>query len=226
VAFRENFNAYIMPLTQGGKTVVASKDSKALPVTKVSKDSGEYLQWSGDSKRLYWALGPELFTRELRESFSFMEGAPKKLPEVAEKGLNISFEAQQDVPTGAMALVGGRVITMRGDEVIENGVVVVRNNRIVAVGKLGEVRVPEGTKVVDVRGKTLMPGLVDVHWHGPMGSEGFLPEQSWIHYASLAFGITTLHDPSNNTSEIFAASELAKVGRTVSPRIFTPATIL
>jgi imidazolonepropionase-like amidohydrolase/Tol biopolymer transport system component len=226
VAFRENFNAYIMPLTQGGKTVVASKDSKALPVTKVSRDSGEYLHWSGDSKRLHWALGPELFTRELRESFSFMEGAPKKLPDVPEKGLNISFEAQQDVPPGAMALVGGRVITMRGDEVIENGVVVVRNNRIVAVGKLGEVRVPEGTKVVDVRGKTLMPGLVDVHWHGPMGSEGFLPEQSWIHYASLAFGVTTLHDPSNSTAEIFAASELAKAGRTVSPRIFSTGTIL
>jgi imidazolonepropionase-like amidohydrolase/Tol biopolymer transport system component len=226
VAFRENFNAHVMPLTQGGKTVVASKDSKALPVTKVSKDSGEYLHWSGDSKRLYWALGPELFTRELRESFRFLAGAPEKLPDAPEKGLNISFEAQADAPSGAVALVGGRVITMRGDEVIEQGVVVVRGNRILAVGKLGEVRVPEGTRVVDVRGKTLMPGLVDVHWHGPMGSEGFLPEQSWIHYASLAFGLTTLHDPSNATAEIFAASELAKAGRTVSPRIFSTGTIL
>ncbi|HEX8705827.1 MAG TPA: amidohydrolase family protein, partial [Myxococcaceae bacterium] len=226
VAFRENFNAHLMPLTQGGKTVVASKDSKALPVTKVSRDSGEYLHWSGDSKRLYWALGPELFTRELRESFRFLEGAPAKLPDAPEKGLNISFEAPTEVPSGATALVGGRVITMRGDEVIENGVVVVRNNRIVAVGKLGEVRVPEGTKVVDVRGKTLMPGLVDVHWHGPMGSEGILPEQSWIHYASLAFGVTTLHDPSNSTAEIFAASELGKAGRTVSPRIYSTGTIL
>ncbi len=125
-------------------------------------------------------------------------------------------------PTGAMALVGGRVITMRGDEVIENGVVVVRNNRIVAVGKLGEVRVPEGTKVVDVRGKTLMPGLVDVHWHGPMGSEGILPEQSWVHYASLAFGVTTLHDPSNSTAEIFAASELGEGGAHGRRRASTP----
>jgi imidazolonepropionase-like amidohydrolase/Tol biopolymer transport system component len=226
VAFRENFNAHLMPLTQGGKTVVASKDSKALPVTKVSKDAGEYLHWSGDSKRLYWALGPELFTRELREAFRFMAGAPEKLPEAPERGLNISFEAQTDVPAGAVALVGGRVITMRGDEVLESGVVVVRGNRILAVGRLGEVRVPEGARVVDVRGKTVMPGLVDVHWHGPMGSEGILPEQSWIHYASLAFGLTTLHDPSNATAEIFAASELGKAGRIVSPRIFSTGTIL
>ncbi len=54
---------------------------------------------------------------------------------------------QTDVPAGAVALVGGRVITMRGDEVIEDGVVVVRGNRIVAVGKLGQVKVPEGAKV-------------------------------------------------------------------------------
>jgi len=226
VAFRENFNAHLMPLTQGGKTVVASKDGKALPVTKVSKDAGEYLHWSGDSKRLYWALGPELFTRELRESFRFIQGAPEKLPEPQDKGLNISFEAPTAAPTGVVALVGGRVISMRGDEVLDNGVVVVRGNRILAVGKLGEVRVPEGARVVDVRGKTVMPGLVDVHWHGPMGSEGILPEQSWVHYASLAFGVTTLHDPSNATAEIFAASELGKAGRIVSPRIYSTGTIL
>ena len=226
VAFRENFNAHLMPLTQGGKTVVASKDGKALPVTKVSKDAGEYLHWSGDSKRLYWALGPELFTRELRESFRFVQGAPEKLPEPQDKGLNISFEAPTAAPAGVVALVGGRVISMRGDEVLDNGVVVVRGNRILAVGKLGEVRVPEGARVVDVRGKTVMPGLVDVHWHGPMGSEGILPEQSWVHYASLAFGVTTLHDPSNATAEIFAASELGKAGRIVSPRIYSTGTIL
>lgn len=226
VAFRESFNAYVMPLPRGGKAVVVSKDGKALPLAKVSKDAGEYLHWSGDSKRLHWSLGPELFTRELRESFRFVEGAPEKLPEVSEKGLNIGFDMKTDVPAGAVALVGGRVITMRGEEVLEDGVVVVRGNRIVAVGKLGEVKVPEGAKVIDVRGKTLMPGLVDVHWHGSMGSDGILPEQSWVNYASLGFGVTTLHDPSNATGEIFAASELAKAGRIVGPRIFSTGTIL
>ncbi|MFL5346461.1 MAG: amidohydrolase family protein [Hyalangium sp.] len=226
VAFRETFNAYVMPLPPGGKPAAVSKDSKALPVAKVSKDAGDSMHWSGDSKRLHWSLGPELFTRELREAFRFVEGAPEKLPEAPAKGLNIGFEVKQDVPEGAVALVGGRVITMRGDEVLEDGVVVVRGNRIVAVGKQGEVKVPEGAKVLDVRGKTVMPGLVDVHWHGPMAEDGILPEQSWKNYASLAFGVTTLHDPSNSTAEIFAASELAKAGRIVAPRIFSTGTIL
>ncbi|WP_224240484.1 amidohydrolase family protein [Hyalangium gracile] len=226
VAFRESFNAYLMPLPRGGKAVAVSKDTKVLPVAKVSKDSGEYLHWSGDSKRLHWSLGPELFTRELREAFRFVEGAPEKLPEAPAKGVNIGFEEKLDVPAGTVALVGGRVVTMRGDEVIEDGVVVVRGNRIVAVGKQGQVKVPDGAKVIDTRGKTIMPGLVDVHWHGAMGSDGILPEQSWIHYASLGFGVTTLHDPSNSTGEIFAASELAKAGRIVAPRIFSTGTIL
>ncbi len=226
VAFRESFNAYVMPLPRGGKPAAVSKDTKALPVTKVSKDAGEYLHWSGDSRRLYWSLGPELFTRELREAFRFVEGAPEKLPEAPEKGVNISFDVPADVPGGTVALVGGRILTMRGDEVIEDGVVVARGNRIVTVGRLGQVKVPEGAKVIDVRGKTVMPGLVDVHWHGPMGSDGIIPEQSWVNYASLAYGLTTLHDPSNATGEIFAASELAKAGRIVAPRIFSTGTIL
>jgi Tol biopolymer transport system component len=226
VAFRESFNAYVIPLPKGGKPAAVSKDSKALPLAKVSKDAGEYMHWSGDSRRLYWSLGPELFTRELREAFRFVEGAPEKLPEAPERGVNIGFEVSQGVPGGAVALVGGRVLTLRGEEVIEEGVVVVRGNRIVTVGKLGQVKVPEGAKVIDVRGKTVMPGLVDVHWHGAMGADGILPEQSWVNYASLAFGVTTLHDPSNATAEIFAASELAKAGRTVAPRIFSTGTIL
>ena len=44
-------------------------------------DAGEYLHWSGDSRRLHWALGPELFTRALPETFAFVPGAPEKLPD-------------------------------------------------------------------------------------------------------------------------------------------------
>lgn len=61
-------------------------------------------------------------------------------------------------------------------------------------------------------GKTVIPGLIDVRWHGSMGSEGILPQRSWINAASLAFGVTTPHDPSNDTPMVFAASELARAG--------------
>jgi imidazolonepropionase-like amidohydrolase len=72
----------------------------------------------------------------------------------------------------------------------------------------------------------VIPGLVDVHWHGDMGSAEIIPEQSWVNYASLAYGVTTLHDPSNDTSEIFAAAELQRTGTAIAPRIFSTGLIL
>src|SRR5689334_5705699 len=115
---------------------------------------------------------------------------------------------------------------MRGDEVLEKGTIVVEGNRIVRIGPSSETGVEPGTPVFDGEGKTIMPGIVDVHWHGSMGSDELTPQQSWPNYATLAFGVTTLHDPSNTTTEIFSMSELAKAGTIVAPRIFSTGTIL
>jgi len=86
--------------------------------------------------------------------------------------------------------------------------------------------VPAGAFVLDVSGKTVLPGLVDAHAHGGMGSNEITPRQNWMQLANLAFGVTTIHDPSNDTSEFFAASELQKSGQLVAPRIFGTGTIL
>lgn len=226
VAWNERYNAYIMPFTRTGKPVETGPEGKSLPVTRVTRDSGDWLHWSGDSKRLWWSLGPEVFSRDIKDAFSFAEGAPAELPKPPEKGVFIGFSKPYDAPTGRIALVGARIITMKGDEVIEDGTIVLNGNRIEAVGARGAVSVPADARVIDVAGKTIMPGLVDTHWHGSMGSDEIIPQQSWINYASLAFGVTTLHDPSNDTSEIFAASELVKSGEAVGPRIFSTGTIL
>ncbi len=226
IAFTENFNAYVAPFVEGAKSLKVGPKEKSIPIRKVSRDAGEYLHWSGDSGRLYWALGPELFSRQLREAFEFVDGTPEKLPEDPAVGVNIGFEQAADIPSGTVAFTGGRIVTMRGDEVIENGTVVVRGDRIVAAGPRDSVTIPADAKVYDVAGKTIMPGIIDVHWHGAMGSDEITPEQSWVNYVSLAFGVTTIHDPSNDTSEIFAASEMARAGLITGPRIYSTGTIL
>jgi len=226
VAFSERFQAYVMPLASTGKAVDAGPKASALPLRRVTRDAGEYLHWSGDSKRLHWSLGPELYTLELKNAFTFMEGAPETLPDPPVSGMNIGFQAESDVPKGTVAVVGARIITMKGDEVIEDGTVVIQGNRIQAVGPRASTSVPAGAYVVDGKGKTVIPGLVDVHWHGTFGSDGIVPQHNWITYASLGFGVTTLHDPSNDTDTVFAASELARAGMITSPRIFSTGTIL
>jgi imidazolonepropionase-like amidohydrolase/Tol biopolymer transport system component len=226
LAFLEYFHAYIVPFVRTGNTIEIGPNSKLIPVAKVTRDAGEYLHWSGDSKKLHWALGPELYTRELRDAFSFLEGAPEKLPEPSEKGVLIGFQQASDVPSGKIALVGARIITMRADEVVENGTIVIDGNKIAMVGPSSGMQVPADAKVIDVAGKTIMPGLIDVHWHGSMGDDEITPEQNWYHYAALGFGVTTLHDPSNDNTEIFSSSELARAGAITAPRIFSTGTIL
>ncbi|MGV3577881.1 amidohydrolase family protein [Brevundimonas sp.] len=226
VAWTERFNAFVSPFTRTGRPVALSADGKALPQTRFTRDAGDWVHWSGDSSRLSWSLGPQLFSRELNQGFAFVEGAPAELPKPPETGINLGFQQAADRPEGRLALTGARIVTMDGDRVIEDGIIVTNGNRIEAVGPRGEVSVPAGATVVDVTGKTIIPGIIDAHWHGSMGSDEIIPQQSWVNYAALAFGVTTIHDPSNDTSEIFAHSELARAGRVVGPRIFSTGTIL
>ncbi len=233
VAFTERFQAYVMPFVATGKAVDVGPKESALPIRRVTRDAGESLRWSGDAKSLTWALGPELYTLDLKNAFTFLAGAPATLPDPPAKGIDIGFQTDSDVPKGTVAIVGGRIITMAdsmagapADGVIEDGTVVIEGNRIKAVGPRASVAVPAGAYVVDAKGKTVIPGLIDVHWHGPFGSDGIIPQRNWITYASLTYGVTTLHDPSNDTDTVFAASELQRAGLITGPRIFSTGTIL
>src|SRR5690606_1373153 len=76
----------------------------------------------------------------------------------------ITVTTARDVPRGTVVLRGGRVLTMKEHEIIENADVLVRDNRIVAVGPRGEVDVPAGAHVIDVTGRTLIPGFIDTHY--------------------------------------------------------------
>jgi imidazolonepropionase-like amidohydrolase/Tol biopolymer transport system component len=227
VAFTEGFNAHVMPMpTTGAKPIDIGAKSEALPVGRVSKQAGEYLHWSGDGRALHWSLGPELFTRSLLDTFAFLDGAKTPLPELPAKGRDIGFDVDADLPKGQLALVGGKVVSMKGDEVIADATIVIDGNRITAVGPRASVTIPKGAKQIDVSGTTIIPGLVDVHAHGPQGSHGITPQRNWLHHATLAFGVTTIHDPSNDTGEVFAAAELARAGTITAPRIFSTGTIL
>lgn len=227
VAFNHLFKVYVAPMPKAGKGIHLSADTKAIPVTHVAEDAGISLHWSGDGEKLHWTLGDTYYSVELHNAFDFLDSkSDTELPLGAGEGINIGLEIESDNPDGIVALTGARIITMDGDDVIENGTVVVRGNRIGEVGASAEVEVPADAETVDVSGKTIMPGIIDAHAHIGNFREGLSPQQQWEYFANLAYGVTTAHDPSSNTEMIFSQSEMVKAGNMTGPRIFSTGRIL
>jgi len=231
VAFTELFNAYIAPMPLVGKSIELSRETKAIPVTAVSKDVGSYLHWSADSASLHWMVGREYHSRDLKDSFAFVPGAPKELPKPGtSKGIDVGLSARVDKPTDVFAFTGARIVTMRDAEttreIIDDGVLVVDGDTIKAIGAAGSVTIPPNARVIDVAGKTIVPGYIDVHAHVNHFSSGVVAQQNWAYYTNLAFGVTTTHDPSATTETVFSQAELVKAGDMVGPRIYSTGTIL
>ncbi|MDT0583077.1 amidohydrolase family protein [Brumicola blandensis] len=230
IAFVNQYNTFVAPFADNGKKISIGPTMSSLPVKQLSARSGNYMTWSPDNQSVGWSHGPRYFERSLSEAFDFIAEEGAELPEPVNEGMDLSFEKEFFVPKGYKAIVGGKVVTMRDadntQEVIENGVVLIKGNRIEAVGTADDISIPKGALIVDAKGKTVIPGLVDTHAHGPQGRSEIIPEQNWTQYSNLAFGVTTIHDPSNDTTEIMAASELQRAGQRIAPRIYSTGTIL
>ena len=230
IAFVYQYKAYVAPFTEIGKRQDIGPASTTIPIKQLSDRAGEYLTWRSDSQALSWYHAATYYERELKDAFAFVPGASETLPEPVTEGIPLSFEQKTDKPSGYKALVGGTLVTMRDadnqQEVITDAVVIIKDNKIVELGQRSDIKIPEGAQVIDTRGKTILPGLIDAHAHGAQGSNEIIPEQNWNMYSALAFGVTTIHDPSNDTSEIFAAAELQKAGKRVAPRTYSTGTII
>lgn len=224
VAFVHLHNVYVAAFPAIGKPITLGDDVTDLPVKKVSKDAGLNLHWSADSKQLHYTLGDQYYTINLEDRFEFIAGKADSLYKAPETGVSIGLEARVDKPQGVVAFTHARIVTMHGDEVIEDGTVLVDGNMITAVGK--DVKVPAGAKEIVCAGKTIVPGFIDAHAHGSHFRYGLTPDQHWPYFTNLAYGVTTMHDPSANSEMVFAQSELVKAGLMVGPRVFSTGTIL
>ncbi|MFC4654691.1 amidohydrolase family protein [Rheinheimera marina] len=222
LAFIDRFKVYVTPFAERGAVLDISGSDTQFPVKQLSVKAGSDISWTADSASLYWHLGPELYHSSIAGLFDV--GSKVKI--AAKNGAKLGFDVPMATPTGTVAFVGGQVITMEGDEVLQDAVVLVEGNLIKAVGSKADVQIPSDAKVIDISGKTLMPGLFDAHAHGPQGVNQLIPQRNYVNYASLALGVTSIHDPSNDTQEIFTASELQKAGLSIGPRIFSTGTIL
>lgn len=226
IAFVDLHNVYIATFPKTGRTLDLGSGTKDFPVKIVSKDAGINLHWSGDNTKMHYTLGNQYFTIPLKDRFEFIAGVADSSFKPSERGVAIGLQLPADKPSGHIAFTNARIITMNGNGIIENGTVLVSSNVIKAVGKTGEVQIPSGITQIDCTGKTIMPGFIDAHAHGNHFRSGLIAQKQWPYYANLAYGVTTMHDPSASSEYVFALSELVKTGQVVGPRIFSTGRIL
>jgi imidazolonepropionase-like amidohydrolase len=233
---------FVLPLPMtGGETPTVSVEQAtngAVPFRRLSRIGGDFLGWNNDSKGVYYSLGRAFFQYDLARADSLAADSAAKAPPRPARGdsanvgvargkpiyeparTDITITAAKDRPTGTVVLKGARIITMKGDEVIPRGDVVVTNNRIVAVGAEGSVTVPAGARTIDVSGKTIMPGFVDVHAH-MWPQWGVHSPQPYMYTVNLAYGVTTSRDPQTSTSDVISYGDAVDVGQILGPRIYT-----
>ncbi len=238
IAYVKHHRVYVSPFNSRSGSIAANKNTSAKESAgiasgnqsqfnahrRVSEFAGENLNWSRQGDSVYWSLGPNLYRQPVSLSQSTQ---PQQIqtqlnqPQIT----NLAFATESDAPRGSYYLSGARIITMQNDEVIEQGDIIIEGNRITAIGPSGSVAVPRGARRLNLAGKTIIPGIIDVHWQGTQSVENIIPQQNWINFATLALGVTSVHQSSSDPSSLLSASELAKKGRITAPRIFSTTTI-
>lgn len=190
-------------------TVVLPADTPALPAQRLSREGADFPQWSADGRAVTWSLGSTLFAR------SVSRASDDKI-----QRHDILVRVPRDVTKGSIVLRGARAITMRENEIIERADLVVTNGRIAGVGPQGSVAIPKDARIFDVSGKTILPGYVDVHWHGA-APWGVHRTQVWEFQANLAYGVTSIRDPQPASMDALTYADRIASGAILGPRYFT-----
>ena len=219
----------------GGETPVVSVASPArasVPVRKLTEVGGQFPAWNAGGRRAHWSIGNAHFIYDLDEAKAAEEAAraaeeaeedaagEENAPTYEPVEIRVPVDAIRDIPNGYGVLRGGRVITMRGDEIVANADVVVQGNRILGVGRRGSVEFPDFARIIEVPGTTIVPGFVDTHAH-MRPSFGVHKTQPWTYLANLAYGVTTTRDPQTGTTDVLTYGDLVETGDIVGPRIYS-----
>ena len=225
VAFIHLHKLYVAPFVMNGSEIDLDNNTKSFNVESLSKNAGINLHWAANNSKVFWTLGDEYFSKSIINNTT-NPFAKTNLVAADVAGIKINLKTKSDLPEGRIAFKNARIITMDGNEVIEDGTIIIHKNKIEKIGKTSDITIPADAKVYKMLGKTIMPGMIDVHAHVGAFRNGLSTQKHWQFYANLAFGVTTSHDPSVHTAAAFTLEELQRSGQLVGPRLFSTGFIL
>jgi len=229
IVYSASEDLYLIPRDQLDGPQRIYDQNKTLSAVRFADGVDPY--WENGGKVLCWTYGnrffriaPDKIIEAAEHKIQFEDscgisgsGGPSVIVE-PDESIEINLVAPASYAHGTIALINARILTMKGDEVIENGYLIIQDGRIKAIGPMKDAKIPQKIKVLDLNGTTIIPGLVDLHLHMKVPS-GITAQQNWMFLASLAYGITTASDPSQMYGT-FGYSELLRTGKMIGPRLF------
>jgi len=237
-----------MPIIRvGSKPPTVDVRGPALPVAQLTDIGADFFGWTADGSSIYWAIGHSFYERpfdsiEFRQEEKQEEDSGEADEEAEDDEPYVPKDEHESVhkhafnvvvprntPSGSMLLRGANVIAMSGattgdlENVIENQDILITDNRIAAIGAGGSVETPDGTHIVDVAGKFIVPGFIDAHAHWEFRTGDVLEPQNWTLTANLAYGVTAGLDVQTSTKDYLAYRDFVDTGQTVGQRAFMTA---
>lgn len=209
-----NRQLYLLPLdkAESVKLVYLKHPPEwAVQVTDVGADD---FGWSQDGSRVTWSVGSTYFRADV-DTLAAGTAEVQAFPTVV--------EVPRTRPDGTLALTGAKIVTMADDnKIIKEGDILIRNDRIVAVGARGEVAIPSEATTLDMRGRTIIPGMFDIHGvpgRALIGEKVLaLGANHWQIQGMLALGVTTIRG-ANGRNDDFVRQDLLDAGVLVGPRL-------
>uniref|UniRef100_UPI0035934179 amidohydrolase family protein n=1 Tax=Persicitalea sp. TaxID=3100273 RepID=UPI0035934179 len=143
----------------------------------------------------------------------------------------LACKTQQSTDQSSTAYTGATIIDGRGGEPIKDGVLLIENGRVVAVGTKSEVKIPEKASVKNVTGKFIMPGIINAHGHvgDVQGIEGghYSAKNIIDNLATYArYGVTTVVSLGGDAAEAVALRDVNDTAATQRARLFIAGEVI
>ncbi len=206
IASQDGDNLYLTPfpwLGTGGGPVEGKKKGGGLPSVQLSREGGLFARWRS-AGLLEYGSGHRYYTYDVDS---------KETTET-----EIRLQVSRRIPQGTIALANARIITLSDAGVVEKGTVVVNGSRIQCVGECAGVPVD---RTVNLDGRTVIPGFIDMHSHHYREHRGYRPRRDYETAIYLAYGVTTSLDNSMWSQNIFPTAEMIEAGEMIGPRTFS-----
>jgi imidazolonepropionase-like amidohydrolase len=214
VAFREYHRSFITPFEFVGQVLtISAADSKGFTQRVDLDEDGDFMSWSSDSQSLHWTRGKYHYEKSVDMILDSSNTSEK---------IDLSFTYNIKRPNTSIALTNVRVLTMNGQkEVLENVTILIEGDEIHAVGN--NIKIPPKTKIFDLEGRTVMPGMFDAHGHygSPISALNVIEQRLYGLQANLAYGVTTMYDVYGTTQKDFWVSDMIQKGDIPGPRIYS-----